>query len=73
MQNQLWQYIISHKWSNDLLRANLLFLILVLLYSLFHFSLQTIGWHLFLKNWCLMNICLFIKQGLNAYDKTFLQ
>ncbi len=73
MQNQLWQYIISHKWSKDLYRANLLFVVLILLYNLFHFSLQPIGWNLFFKNIGLMNLCLFIKQGLGAYEKTFLR
>ena len=69
MINHSWNYIISHKWSKDILRANLLFVFLVILYNLFHFQLKSISLHFFIKTFLLMNLCLIIKMFLNAYDK----
>lgn len=60
------QLVIS---GQDILRANLLYLLLVLVYNLVHFHLQPISWHLFSKAFLLMNLCLIIKMFLNAYDK----
>lgn len=69
MIKKIWDYTISHKWSKNILRANLLYLLLVLVYNLVHFHLQPISWHLFSKAFLLMNLCLIIKIFLNAYDK----
>ncbi|EEW54551.1 hypothetical protein HMPREF0494_0293 [Limosilactobacillus antri DSM 16041] len=69
MLKKIWVYTINHKWSKDILRANLLYLLLVLIYNLFHFRLRPISWHLFNKAFWLMNLCLVIKMFLNAYDK----
>lgn len=57
----VWDYIRSHRWSMDILRANILFIALVLIYQLVHFHLAPISWHFFWKVWLLMNVCLFIK------------
>ena len=38
--SNIWSYIINHKWSKDILRANILFILLVIIYDLFHFSLK---------------------------------
>lgn len=64
-----WTYIITHKWSKDILRANLLFIILVLLYEFFHFSLKIITWAQFFKFFLLLNLCLFFKFLLDGVDR----
>lgn len=69
MIKRSWEYIVSHKWSKDILRANLLFVVLVVLYNIFHFQLKPISLHFFIKTFLLMNLCLVIKMFLNAYDK----
>lgn len=33
--SNIWSYTISHKWSKDILRANILFILLVIIYDLF--------------------------------------
>lgn len=58
---RVWKYIRTHRWSMDILRANILFIALVILYQLLHFHLAPISWHFFWKVWLLMNVCLFIK------------
>lgn len=63
---RFWTYIISHKWSKDILRGNILFICLVILYDLFHFHLAIIGWAVFFKFWILMNICYAFKLLLDA-------
>ncbi|QDK47757.1 hypothetical protein DPH67_00915 [Limosilactobacillus reuteri] len=40
--SNIWSYIINHKWSKDILRANILFILLVIIYDLFHFSLNVV-------------------------------
>lgn len=68
-----WRYVINHKWSKDILRANLLFVLLVIMYNLCHFSLKIISWHIFGKIFLLLNICLFFKfllDGIDRYLKT---
>ena len=42
MIKNIWIYIVDHKWSKDILRANLLFMVLVLIYNLFRFHLEEI-------------------------------
>ncbi len=67
MLQRCWNYIIKHKWSKDILRANLLFIVLTFLYNLLHFSLKPISLHFFLKIFLLMNLCLAINTFLEAY------
>lgn len=69
MVNNIWNYIINHKWSKDILRANILFIVLVLLYNIFHFKLQPINWHFFWRTFWLMNLCLGINLLLNMIDQ----
>lgn len=33
--SNIWSYTINHKWSKDILRANILFILLVIIYDLF--------------------------------------
>lgn len=70
MIKHFWDYIINHKWSKDILRANILFIILVILYDLFHFSLKSISFGFFFRTLLLMNLCLVINRALEAYEKT---
>lgn len=69
MLNHIWNYIISHKWSKDILRANLLFVLLIGLYNLLHFQLKPVSLHFFIRTFLLMNLCLIINMFLNAYYK----
>lgn len=69
MIKRSWNYILTHKWAKDILRANMLFVVLVVLYNLLHFQLKPINFHFFNKTFWLMNLCLVIKMFLNAYDK----
>lgn len=65
----IWEYIITHKWSKDILRANLFYFVLLILYDLLHFSLRPVGWGVCFKMWLLMNLCLLFKLILNIIDK----
>jgi hypothetical protein len=67
--SNIWSYTISHKWSKDILRANILFILLVIIYDLFHFSLKIINWRIFFKVFLLLNICLFFKFLLDGIDR----
>ncbi len=69
MIKSAWNYIVSHKWSKDILRANLLYIVLVICYDLVHFSLKPVSFHLCMRAFWLMNLCLVIKLFINAYDK----
>lgn len=69
MINNIWNYIITHKWSKDILRANILFIALVIIYNIFHFNLQPVSWHFFFKTFLLMNLCLAINLLLNFVDQ----
>lgn len=64
----IWDYIRSHRWSMDILRANILFILLVIIYNIFHFHLAPISWHFFWKVLLLMNACQFIKIFFNFDD-----
>lgn len=64
---QVWKYTINHHWSKDILRANVLFVALVVIYQLLHFHLQPIHFGLFVKSWLLLNVCQFFKAWLNRY------
>ncbi|MBD5806265.1 hypothetical protein EAI26_07945 [Lactobacillus sp. 0.1XD8-4] len=69
MLKNTWHYIINHKWSKDILRANILFILLVIIYDFFHFSLKIINWYIFFKVLILLNICLFFKFFLDGIDR----
>lgn len=62
-----WNYIMTHLWAKDIFRANILFITLVIIYDLFHFSLQPIHWGLFLRMLILLNICQFFKALLDRF------
>ncbi|MBB1079638.1 hypothetical protein H5S09_07145 [Limosilactobacillus sp. STM2_1] len=64
-----WHYTINHKWSKDILRANILFILLVIIYDFMHFSLKIINWYVFFKVFILLNICLFFKFLLDGIDR----
>lgn len=61
MLKQIWHYAIYHKWSKDILRANLFYVVLVILYNLLHFKLHPISFYWFIKCFFLMNICLILR------------
>lgn len=65
----MWSYTINHKWSKDILRANILFILLVIIYDLLQFSLKIINWRIFFKVFLLLNICLFFKFLLDGIDR----
>ncbi|HJA21226.1 hypothetical protein [Limosilactobacillus panis] len=66
----IWRYIVTHKWSKDILRANLLYILLIILFDLlFHFGLRPVGWGAATKLWLLMNLCLLVKLILDIIDK----
>lgn len=65
----IWGYIVTHKWSKDILRANLFYFVLVALYDLLHFSLRPVSWGVCFKMWFLMNPCLLFKLILDIIDK----
>lgn len=67
MVKQIWYYTINHKWSKDILRANFLFILLVLLYNLVHLHTKTINFHIFISELVLMNICLGLNTLLNRF------
>lgn len=67
----IWNYIINHKWSKDILRANCLFVLLIIIYQLCHFHLAAIHGALFIKCWLLMNLCLFLKLIIDGFDRYF--
>lgn len=73
MIKNIWNYAISHKWSKDILRANFLYIVLVIIYDIFHFHLQPINWHFFFKTLVLMNLCLAIKLVLTILDQNVSQ
>lgn len=64
-----WYYIINHRWSKDIFRANLFYVFLIIIYDLFHFSLKVIGWHVFFKIFFVMNLCLIFKFLLDGIDR----
>lgn len=64
--NRIWTYTINHKWSKDILRGNLLFIFLIIIYDLFHFSMAVVTWGLFFKFWLLLNICYLFKLLLDV-------
>lgn len=68
-----WNYIIHHRWSKDILRANLFYIFLVVVYNLCHFSLAVIHWHIFNQFFWLMNLCLFFKLSLDILDRLLRQ
>src|SRR5699024_11833404 len=46
-----WDYTVHHKWSKDILRANFLYVLIILLYSslnLFYSNLHLVPWGLFI-------------------------
>lgn len=67
--SDIWHYIINHKWSKDILRADILFILLVIIYDFIHFSLKIISWHIFVKMFLLLNLCLFFKFFLDGIDR----
>ncbi len=72
MKNYLirtWYYILNHHWTKDILRANLLYLILVILFEVIHFHLHPISGGLFFRMLIVLNICQFFKAGLDYIGK----
>lgn len=67
MIKNIWIYIVDHKWSKDILRANLLFIVLVLFYNLFRFHLEEISFWIFIKIFISMNACLLFNTVLNKF------
>lgn len=64
-------YIISHKWSKDILRANLLYILLVIIYNIIQlaFPWRVIKWGSFWLFFLLLNLCLFFKVILDIVDR----
>lgn len=67
--HNIWRYIVDHRWSKDILRANIFYIVLVVIYDLVHFSLQPIKWRTFILFFCLLNLCLFFKLVLDIIDR----
>ena len=65
--SNLWTYIVTHKWSKDILRGNILFISLVIIYDLCHFQLEIITWGIFFKFWIILNICYLFKLFLDLF------
>ncbi|WP_102168385.1 hypothetical protein [Gardnerella vaginalis] len=65
--SNLWTYIVTHKWSKDILRGNILFISLVIIYDLCHFQLAIITWGIFFKFWIILNICYLFKLFLDLF------
>ncbi len=64
----LWEYIIYHKWSKDILRGNFLYVFIILIYSCLHLvyhGLNLVPWGIFFRVWLVLNICLFFKALLD--------
>lgn len=61
----IWQYALNHDWSKDILRANFLYIILVILFNFCHFGLHPISWTIFFRMWLLLNLCQFFKALLD--------
>lgn len=61
----IWHYALSHEWTKDILRANFLYIVLVILFDFVHFGLQPIGWSIFFRLWLLLNLCQFFKALLD--------
>lgn len=61
-------YINSHKRAKDILRANILFTFLTIIFNLCHFSLKGINLRIFIKTILLMNLCLVFKLLLDKID-----
>lgn len=64
-----WDYILDHYWAKDILRANLLYLILVILFNLLHFQMHPIDWRLLVRMLIILNLCQFFKAGLDYFSK----
>lgn len=63
-----WDYTVHHKWSKDILRANFLYVLIILLYSslhLFYANLHLVPWGVFIRLFIVMNITLFFKALLD--------
>ena len=61
-------YTVHHKWSKDILRANFLYVLIILLYSslhLFYANLHLVPWGLFIRLLIVMNFTLFFKALLD--------
>lgn len=69
MFRNIWQYIMTHKLAKDVFRANVLFILLVIIYDIFHFNLGVIGFALFFKWLILMNLCLIISVAFDHLNK----
>lgn len=67
MWYKVWNYLWTNKWTKDWLRANILFILLVVIYQLLHFQLQEITFSLFFKCWLLLNLCLLAKTAADHY------
>lgn len=63
-----WQYILKHHWTKDILRANILYIVLTIIFNLFHFNLQPIHFGMFFRILILLNICQFFKALLDYYN-----
>lgn len=58
-------YMIHHNWTADILRANFVYITLIILFSIFHFGLQPVGWSIFFRLWLLLNLCQLFKALLD--------
>lgn len=61
----IWHYALHHEWSADILRANFVYIILVILFNIFHFGLQPVSWSIFFRLWLLLNLCQLFKALLD--------
>lgn len=70
---QLWNFIIRHYWTKDLLRANILYILIIVLYNILQIlshHLAAVSGYIFINYLLLMNICLIARL---AFLKVFNQ
>lgn len=66
--DQIWQNTINHKWSKDIFRANLLYILIILIYDCFHLiyhHLRIVPAGIFFRLFIVLNVCLFFKALLD--------
>lgn len=68
---ELWEYIVSHKWAFDIVRADFLYVLIIVLYSFLHLiypGFNLVPWGLFWRIFVVANIVLLFKALLDYMD-----
>lgn len=67
MFSRFWDYTITHNWAKDILRANFLYILLCLLFLIFHGHWHSIHLNVFFRLLILLNVCQFFKAALDRW------